>query len=604
MPRCTPRPLRRWLKTLALLLLAAHTATAQTRRDVTRSDVLTLSTNALPPLGYTVLPYANPNAPKGGAFTISTVGGFDNLNPFILRGTAPSSIYRVWQPLFKSSDTDTVTAYAELARAVLISPDHLTVTFQLDPRARFSDGTKVTAADVLWTFNTLVTQGSPFYAGYYAGVAAVRAPDDETIVFTLKPGAGADLPSNLAGMYVLPEHFWQGRDFAAPLLSPPIGSGPYRISAVAFGRAITYTRVQHWWAETLPSDRGFYNFDTYTEQFFQSDAVALQAFKAGQIDARVETSAKTWATGYDFPDARNGAVQRVLVPLGLPAGMYGLVMNTRHPLFANPKLRQALTLAFDFEWMNRVLFYSSYERTLSYFANSPLASSGLPSAAELKLLAPYRAQIPNAVFTTPYTLPVTDGSGYNTAQLKQAMDLLNAAGWRLKNFHLVNSAGTPLAFEILLDDQRFNRIAIAYAADLQKLGITATVRVIDPATYQRRLDNFDFDMTPSVFPETDFPGTEQGDYWGCTAARTQSSNNLAGICTPAIDAMIKAQNAATDPAQKTAAIHALDRLLLNGWYIVPWFHADHERLAYRRQFQRPAAPLQIGYDYDLWWQQP
>ena len=565
-----------------------------------RDDVMTLSTAPLPPPGYVALPYTNPDAPKGGAMTVSTVGTFDQLNPFILRGTPPPSIYRVWQPLFKASDTDSVTAYAELARAVTVQGDK--VTFFLDPRARFSDGTKVTAHDVVWTFNTLITQGLPFFAGYYAAVASVAAPDDETVVFTMKPGAGQDLPSNLSGMYVLPAHFWKGRNFADPLLVPPVGSGPYRVSAVSFGNTITYARVKNWWAASLPSDRGFYNFDTYTEQFFQTDAVALQAFKAGQIDARVETSAGRWATAYNFPAAQDGRVKLALVPETLPAGIYGLAMNTRRATFADPRVRQALTLAFDFQWMNRVLFHGAYTREKSFFSNSILASSDLPSAAELKLLAPFRGQVPEVVFTAPYALPVTDGSGYNLPQLEAAMKLLNAAGWHVKDFKLVDSAGRQMSFEILLDNQQFERIVIPYAADLKLLGIDATVRTIDVATYERRMQDFDYDMTQTILPESDFPGTEQGDYWSCAAAATPGANNLTGVCSKAIDAMVAAQMAAPDPASKAAAIHALDRLLLNQWIIVPFWTAKFERLAFwQKRVGKPDAPLQIGVDYDLWW---
>jgi microcin C transport system substrate-binding protein len=597
MPSYTRRRLRRFSLAAALVLFAAHTAAA-------RNDIITLSTAPQPPVGYTHLPYANPDAPKGGSITISAVGNFDNLNPFIIRGTPPVSILRVWQTLFKQSETDSVTSYADLAQSVDISADGLTVTFHLNPLAKFSDGVPVTAADVVWTFNTLITQGSPFFAGYYAGVANVKAADAQTVVFTLKPGAGRDLPSNLGGIYILPEHFWKGRNFADPLLVPPVGSGPYQVSNVSFGNSITYTHVKNWWAADLPADRGFDNFDTYKEVYFQNESVALQAFKAGQIDARIEGSAKQWATGYDFPAARDGRVKLTLVPQTLPAGMDGFAMNTRRAQFADVNTRHALALAFDFQWMNRVLFHNSYVRYNSYFTNSYLASSGLPAADELKLLQPFKAEIPPSVFTTPFSLPVTDGSGYNLPQLEQAMKLLNQAGWQVKNFKLINAAGQQMTIEILLDDQRFERIAISYAADLKLLGIDATVHTIDTATYERRLRNFDFDMIFTQYPETDFPGTEQGSFWGCGDANTPGSNNLMGVCSPAIDAMIKAQNEAADAAQKTAAIHALDRLLLNGWYIVPAWTSNKMRIAYWARVTPQPAPLQIGVDYDLWWKTP
>jgi microcin C transport system substrate-binding protein len=592
--------LRRMVAGLAIAGLTAGAAPSAQPRD----DVITLSTAPQPPVGYKYLPYVNPNAPKGGAFTYAyeESGDFDNLNPFILKGTAPDSMLEVWQPLFKGSDIDSVTSYHELARSCDISPDGLTVTFHLEPAARFSDGTKVTARDVVWTYNTLITQGSPVYAGLYAGVASATAPDDETVVFKLQPGAGADVPINLSGMYVLPEHFWKGRNFADPLMDFPVGSGAYQVSKVSYGNYITYKHVKNWWAAHDPSDIGFYNFDTFTERFYQNDSVSLQAFKAGQVDARDELAAKVWATAYDFPAVRDGQVKLERVPESLPGGMYGLQMNTRRPVFSDPRVRQAMALAFDFQWMNRVLFYGSYNRITSYFSKSPMASSGLPSPAELKLLNPFRGKIPDAVFTTPFSLPVTDGSGYNLPQLEAAMKLLNQAGWHVKNFKLVNAAGEQMSFEMLFDDDSYDRIAISYAADLKLLGIDAQVRATDQATYERRMNDFDFDMTENAYPETDFPGTEQADYWGCAAADTPGSNNWSGVCSPAIDAMINAELAARTPADKQTAIHALDRLLLNGWYFVPWWGATSERMAWwQDRVVKQAAPLQVGFDYDLWW---
>jgi microcin C transport system substrate-binding protein len=584
---------------LAALALAAS-LTRAAAAPAPRTDLLTLSDAPQPPVGFTSLPYANPNAPKGGSFTESVTADFDNLNPFIVRGTAPDTIFNVWQPLFATSDAEDVTAYADLARSVDIAGN--TVTFHLDPLAVFSDGVPVTAADVVWTFNTLITQGSPFYAGYYADVTKAAAPDPHTVVFTLKPGFGRDTPLNLASMYVLPEHFWKGRNFADPLRAFPVGSGPYRVSAVSWGNSVTYQHVPHWWAQDLPANKGVYNFNTVTEDFFQSGAVSLQAFKAGQIDARTETSSKIWYSDYDFPAVRDGQVRLESVPLTLPSGMYGLVFNTRRPVFGNPLVRQALTLAFDFQWMNRVLFHGAYTRTTSYFSNSPMASSGLPSPDELQLLDPFRGQIPNAVFTTPFSLPVTDGSGYNLPQLEAAMKLLNQAGWHVRNFRLVNAAGQQMHFDILLDDENFERIVLPYIADLKLLGIAATVHTADVATYERRMNDFDFDMTDAIFPETDFPGGEQDGYWGCDSANATGSNNTAGVCSPAIDAMIKAENTAQTTAAKRTAIHALDRLLLNGWYVVPFWTSRTEWLAYwQTRVAKPAAPLQLGHDYALWW---
>jgi microcin C transport system substrate-binding protein len=581
------------LAALLLFIVASFPAHA-------RTDLITLSTAAQPPVGFDHLPYANPDAPKGGVLRLPGVGDFDNLNPFILRGTAPDTVLQIWQPLFKLSDTDSVTEYAELARSVVVRGNQ--VIFALDPRARFSDGVPVTAADVVWTYHTLITQGLPFYAAEYSQVAGVAAADARTVVFTLRPGAGPDTVFNLAGLYVLPAHFWAGRDFSAPLRDFPVGSGAYRVSAVDWGDSVTYSRVRGWWAAGIPADQGFDNFDTVTEIFFRDKSALLQAFKAGELDEHIEDSAALWDAARGWAPVRDGRVRLELVPETLPAGITGLVMNTRRPEFADARVRQALTLAFDAEWTDRALFGGFLRRERSYFTNSAMASSGLPSDDELKLLAPYRSQIPPAVFDAPFALPVTDGSGYNLPELKQAMALLNQAGWRVRDFALVDAAGQQMTFEILLDDPKYERIVIPYAHDLGLLGINATVRTVDPATYLRRTQNFDFDMTEAEFPVSDDPGSEQAGYWGCEAARRPGSENLAGVCAPAIDAMIAAEVAAPDAAAKRSAIHALDRLLLNGWYIVPWFSADSERLAYwQSRVAKPVAALQVGVDTTLWW---
>jgi microcin C transport system substrate-binding protein len=403
-------------------------------------------------------------------------------------------------------------------------------------------------------------------------------------------------------LYVLPAHFWANRDFATPLRDFPVGSGAYRVSAVDWGNSVTYTRVQNWWAAGIPADRGFDNFDTVTELYFRDKSALLQAFKAGELDEHVEDSAAQWNAAQTWPEVRDGHVRLELVPETLPAGITGLVMNTRRPEFADARVRKALTLAFDAEWTNRALFGGFLRREHSYFSNSAMASSGLPSPDELKLLAPYRRGILPAVFTTPFTLPVTDGSGYNLPELEQAMALLNAAGWQVRNFVLVNAAGQQMSFEILLDDPKYERIVIPYAHDLGLLGIAATVRTVDPATYLRREQDFDFDMTEAEFPVSDDPGSEQAAYWGCAAARTPGSENLAGVCSPAIDATITAETAAPNADAKRTAIHALDRLLLNGWYLVPWFSAESERLEYwPSRVTKPSAPLQVGVDTSLWW---
>jgi microcin C transport system substrate-binding protein len=529
-----------------------------------------ISLSGAPPLNGK-LPYANAQAPQGGMFTIPGEGSFDSLNPFILRGTAPDTILQLWQPLFKLSDTDSVTAYADLAQSVTVDGD--IVTFALNPAARFSDGTPVTAADVVWTFRTLVTQGLPFFAADYADVTAAVALDATHVEFALSPDAGPDAVLNLAGLYVLPAHFWAGRDFAAPLRDIPPGSGAYRIASVAFGARITYEKVPGWWGAALPAEIGTDNFASVTQNFFASQAAERQALAAGALDARVEPSGLLWAR------ADRGAWRRLTAPLTLPAGMSGLAINARRPKLADPRVREALVLAFDFAWENKHLLQGTAERTTSEFANTGMSA--------------------------PFALPTTDGSGDNLPNLTRAMALLNAAGWHLVQGALTSAAGRPMHLTILLTDPADTRFVLPYIANLQQLGIAADIVAPDPTTAATRQAAGLYDLTNADYPITAWPGAEQASYFGCAAALTPGSPNLSHICDAAIEHAIATEISAPDRAAKRAAIMTLDQLLLNGWYTVPWWHEPVQHIEYwPDRVAHPAAPLQAGHDFSLWWAMP
>ncbi len=596
-----PRALGRRPVLLGLGGLCAVPAAA--RAAAATPGLAGIGTPALPP-DFPHFPWANPDAPKGGEARFAVIGTFDSFNPFILQGEAAFAAYRLFDSLLYRNDDEPDSAYARLAATVELPPDRRAVTFTLHEAARFSDGAPITAADAAWSFDTLRRHGRPQYRQVTEGVESVRVEAPLRLTYHLRPGADRELPLILGSLPVLPRHFWKDRPFDHPLTEPPPASGPYRLGAFSFGRSFTLERVENWWGENLPTARGLYNFGRMTYEYFRDSGVAMQAFKAGQIDWRQENIAREWATGYDFPAVRKGWVIRRSFRQHLPAGMQGFVMNTRRPQFADRRVREAVALAFDFQWMNRTLFYGAYRRTESYFANSDLACSGVPEGAELALLAPWREKLPAKLFTTPFVLPRTNGSGYNRAGLTRAMALLQEAGCRVVDLRLRDPEGRPFAFEILLNEPTFERVALPYRSWLARLGIDASVRTVDAAEYQRRTDHFDFDMIMTVIPEGDRPGPEQYSYWSCRAAHTVGSDNLAGVCDPVVEALLPAVVNAEDRPTLLAAAHALDRVLLWNWYVVPNWYSGDTRVAYWNRFGYPNVPVRPGMILDSWWIDP
>ncbi len=611
------------MRTLILLLLLGLTASAAHADDasVTRSSAIAiLAKPALPP-DFPYFPYVNPNAPKGGEVALSVVGTFDNFNPFILRGSSAmgltgsfvilpggsgsgSTVGHVWESLLTSSADEADAGYGHLAQTIEIPADKMWVAFDLRPEAKFSDGTPVTAEDVAWTYNTLIEKGRPSFKIQMADVKDVEVDGPRRVVFHFKSNENRELPLILGGLPVLPKHFFEGRDFTKPLTDPPIGSGPYRIAKFELGRSITFERRPDWWAANMPTGKGTNNFDRVRIEYFRDSTVAMEAFKAGQIDLRSENISKNWATAYDFPAVTRGLVIKKEFIHQLPTGIQGYAMNTRRPVFANPLVRQAMDEVFDFEWENKNLFYGAYKRTNSYFANSPLASSGIPQGDELKLLEPYRKDLPPALFTEPFKLPVTDASGNNRDQMRHALELLKQAGWTIQDRKLVNKDGEQMAFTILLDDPSLERPTLPYAQLLQKLGIDVKVRTVDPAQYQHLTDDFDYDMLMMIYPEGDLPGNELRDYFTCASAKAQGSFNVPGICQPAVDALVEKVINAQDREALTTAARALDRVLLWSWYLVPNWHSQDFHIAYWNRFGYPDKPIREGFDFDTWWVDP
>jgi len=562
-----------------------------------------LEAPSLPP-DFKNFPYVNPDAPKGGEVALSAIGTFDSFNPFIVRGTPAFSVLRVWDTLLKANVDEAETEYGLLAKVIELPADHMGVAFELRPEAKFHDGTPVTAEDVAWTFETLREKGRPFYRQYYADIASATVEGPLRVVFRFKSATNRELPLILGQMPVLPKHWWAGREFDKPLTDPPLGSGPYRVGHFEFGRSLALQRVPDVWSKDLPVTRGLDNFDTMRNEYFRDGTVALEAFKAGQIDFREENVAKDWATAYDFPAFQKGLVKKELLTHHLPTGMQGFAMNTRRPLFKDVRVRHALAMAFDFEWANANLFYGSYTRTTSYFSNSELASSGIPEGDELALLNKYRDQLPPDLFTKPFQLPVTDGSGNNREALRGALALLEQAGWKVHDRKLVDADGQPFSFEILLDQPTFERVALPYVQWLSRLGIEARVRTVDPAQFQRLTDTYDFDMIVIALGESESPGNEQSGYWTCDSMKEEGGYNLAGVCSPVIDDLVRQVVLATDRAHLVIACRALDRVLLAGWYVVPHWYLQSVRAAYWDRFGRVNKPVRTGLAFDSWWVDP
>nr|WP_246389787.1 extracellular solute-binding protein [Halomonas cerina] len=554
------------------------------------------------PADFPHFPHANPEAPAGGTLTRAAIGSFDSTNPFIIRGTPATDLTVIYDTLLAANPDEPFSLYGLLASGIRLDPERQWIEFDLHPEARFHDGEPVDAADVVFSFETLVEQGQPFYAAYYADVVDVRAVDADTVHFDLAESESRELPLIIGQLPVLPAHYWEGRDFEATILDPLLGSGPYRIAQVEPGRRIVYARVDDYWGRDLPVNRGRHNIARLVHDYYRDQTVALEAFKAGNLDLRIETSARNWATAYDFPAAENGFVERLMVPDGQPAGMQAYVMNLRRETFQDVRVREALNLAFDFEWLNRNLFYGAYQRTRSYFENSAMAAKGLPSEAELALLEPYRDQLPERVFEKPLPMEQPDAM---RPRLAKALELLSEAGYVVRDGVMVDAeTGEPLRLEVLLFDTQFERVVQPLLRNLAKLGIQGDIRIVDVNQYLNRLRRFDFDIIVGSFPQSANPGNEQRDFWTSEYADVPQSRNLIGLADPVIDELVDTLIAADSREALDTAARALDRVLRWGFYVIPQWHLGQTRIALWDKFgwQEPF-PI-YNLDLDAWWIDP
>jgi len=559
------------------------------------------------PADFTHMPYANPEAPKGGRLVQGFLGTFDSLNPLIVRGLAVQQIRGfVVESLMARGNDEAFTLYGLLAKSVETDDARSYVTFHLDPRARFSDGQPVLAEDVLFSWALLRDKGRPNHRQYYSKVAKAEAPDPHTVRFDLGGANDRELPLILGLMPVLPKHAIDIATFEETSMSPPIGSGPYRVSAVKPGASVTLTRNPDYWGRDLPVNRGLWNFDEIRLDFYREANGQFEAFKRGLYDFRVETEPLRWHDGYDFAVARNGEVIRDTIKTGMPQPSEFLVFNTRRPMFSDIRVRQALTLLFDFEWINRNYFFGLYARTASFFAGSELsAHARAADDRERELLKPFAARIPPDILDGSYRLPVSDGSGRDRATLRSALKLLSQAGYDLDGTVLrQRSTKAPLTFEILVTTRDQERIALAYTRDLKRAGIEASVRSVDAVQFDQRRLAFDFDMIQNRWDQSLSPGNEQSFYWGSEAADIRGTRNYMGVKDPAIDALIAAMLEAREHSAFVSAARALDRTLMSGFYAIPLFNVQEQWIARWNRIERPAATALTGYLPETWWQKP
>ncbi len=589
--------------TVALLLLAALTTNAAAEPTTAHGFALHGDLKYGP--GFDHLEYVNPDAPGGGETRLSAIGTFDTLNPYTLRGVAAAGLGGVFDTLTYQSEDEPFSEYGLLAETITIPEDSSWVEFTLRPQARFHDASPVTVDDVIFTFESLKAKGHPFYRAYYANVDRAEAVGERTVRFSFSGDINRELPLIVGQMPVLSKAYWSDRNFENTTLEPPLGNGPYRIAAVEPGRSITYERVEDYWAKDLPVHKGRDNFGKLRYDYYRDSTVALEAFKAGQYDVRVETSSKDWATGYDSPALSQGLIKKEEIPNQQPTGMQAFLFNTRRDIFQDPKVREALSYAFDFEWTNKTLFYGAYTRTESYFSNSELASSGLPSEAELEILEPFRGQIPDRVFTEEYQPPSTDGSGNLRSNLRKALELLREAGWEIRDGKLTNKeTGRVMRFEMLLVNPAFERVVLPLKKNLERLGVQMDVRTVDTSQYQKRLDEFDFAMIVAGIGQSLSPGNEQRDFWSSEKAEEPGSRNLAGISDPVVDKLIDLLISAPDRESLVNRTRALDRVLLWGFYVIPNWHIQVFRVAYWDKFGRPEVSPKYSLGLDTWWVDP
>ena len=549
--------------------------------------------------------YVDPQAPKGGRMSMIGTAGritFNNFNNYILKGDAAQGLDVLFDSLMTRAWDEADAVYGLVAESADLADDRSSVTFHLRPQAKFSDGTPLTAADVVFSFDILKAKGHPNIAMALRDVTKAEALDPATVRYTFTGERTRDLPLFVATLPIFSKAYYATREFDATTLEPPLGSGPYAIAEFKQGTYVLFKRRADYWAKDLPVNRGRFNLDELRYEYFRDRTAELEGLKAGAYDLREEFTSRDWATAYDIPQVHAGKLKLLNLPDDRPSGAQGFFINLRRDKFRDIRVREALDLAFDFEWTNKNLFYEQYARTESFFENSDMKASGKPDAAELELLEPYRDSLPVAVFGPAYSAPKTDGSGRNRTNLRAAADLLKEAGWSIKGGKRVNAKGQVLTIEFLIFSPGFERVIAPYVKNLEQLGIAASIRRVDPSQYEARMKSFDFDIVVQRYALNLTPGVELRNFWGSDAAKASGSFNLSGISDPAVDALIEKVIGAQDRGQLVTAARALDRVLRAGHYWVPHWYKGSHNLAYWDKFSRPA--IKPRYERGViatWW---
>lgn len=562
------------------------------------------------PADFDHFPYADPKAPEGGSITYGVVGTFDSLNPFVLKGMRTTA-RGLWDPQFgnlvfeslmmRSAD-EPFTLYGLLAKSVEMDDDRTYMQFNLDPRARWSDGKPVTADDVIFSFELLRDHGRPPFSNRLKKVQKMEKVGENSVRFTFTSDADREFPLLLAMSPILPKHLIDPKTFEQSGLTPMIGSGPYVIDTVKPGEKIVYRRNPNYWGKDIPTMRGLANYDRLTVNYYLQDQTLFEAFKKGDVDLYADGSPTHWRDSYNFPAVRNGDIVREEFKPKLPSGMFGFVFNTRRPLFQDERVREALTLAFDFEWVDRNLFGEVYDRTESFWQNSDLSSYGRPaSPQELALIGDLKKDMAPEFINGTYKLPVTDGSGRDRKVLRRSVDLLNEAGYAIHDGKMVDGHGRQLSFEIMTQNPDQEKVALAYQRFLTAIGVDASVRTVDDSSYQQRSQSFDYDMILKSFPSSLSPGIEQIGRWGSQSRNIMGTDSFAGVADPGIDRILNAVVSARGQEDFVTAVRALDRVLMSRYYVVPLYHIAQQWVAHRKNLMHPPVTPLYGYSLPAWW---